>query len=147
MISFAGRGSKKDVEEGLALAPKFDADGLIPAITVDAADGSVLMLAYMNSEALARTLELGEAVYWSRSRQELWHKGATSGNTQKVRELRVDCDQDAILLFVEQQGGAACHTGRHTCFYRRAAGADGALELVDGAVLFDPEKVYGRSAT
>ncbi len=96
---------------------KYDANGLIPAIIQDAANGDVLMVAYMNEESLRRTLELGETVYWSRSRQEFWHKGETSGHTQKVSEIRYDCDADALLIKVEQEG-AACHTGERTCFFR-----------------------------
>jgi len=94
-------------------------DGLVAAIAQEAVSGDVLMLAWMNREALAATLERGEAVYWSRSRKALWHKGDTSGHFQKVRDIRVDCDGDAILLTVEQVGGIACHTGRHSCFHRR----------------------------
>ena len=126
MPDFAPRGpkaapSKAELEAPTAaFAPKFGDDGLIPAIAVDAADGTVLMQAYMNRDALAATLEKGEAVYWSRSRQELWHKGATSGQVQSVVELLTDCDQDSILLRVNQAGGGACHTGRRSCFYRRA---------------------------
>lgn len=101
-------------------APRYDDNGLIPAIVTDAKDGSVVMLAYMNAEALQLTLDTGEAHYWSRSRGELWRKGATSGDTQKVVEVRLDCDQDAVLLSVSLGGrGVACHTGRHSCFYRR----------------------------
>ena len=121
----------------------FDAQGLIPAIAQEAASGDVLMVAWMNRDALAETAKRGEAVYWSRSRGRLWHKGEESGHVQKVRELRLDCDADVILLKVEQVGGIACHTGRASCFYRR-------LDLVDGAltwssvdpVLKDPELIY-----
>ena len=112
------------MEEGFELAPRFDADGLIPVVTTDAASGEVLMHGYMNAEALRRTLELGEAVYWSRSRQALWHKGATSGLVQKVVEVRVDDDQDAIWLRVEVTGGASCHVGYRSCFYRRVPVGD-----------------------
>tara|TARA_R110000803_G_scaffold87602_1_gene154412 strand:+ start:590 stop:1003 length:414 start_codon:yes stop_codon:yes gene_type:complete len=115
-------------DETLELRPKFNADGLIAAIAQDAASGDVLMLAWMNAEALAATLATGRATYWSRSRGALWVKGETSGHTQDVVEVRVDCDQDAVLLRVHQTGGA-CHTGRDSCFYR-AVGADGqALSL------------------
>jgi phosphoribosyl-AMP cyclohydrolase len=101
-------------------APRFDASGLMPAIVTDAKDGTVVMLAYMNAEALRLTLDTGEAHYWSRSRNELWRKGATSGNVQKVVDIRLDCDQDALLLSVTLGGrSVACHTGRHSCFYRR----------------------------
>ena len=114
--------------------------GLVPAIAQDCASGEVLMLAYMNEDAWRKTLETGEAHYWSRSRRELWHKGGTSGNVQKVRALRLDCDNDAVLLLVEQQGGAACHTGRRSCFYREWK--DGRLRECAPQV-FDPKKVYG----
>jgi phosphoribosyl-AMP cyclohydrolase len=107
-------------EETTQLAPKFDRDGLLTAVAVDAATGAVLMVAHMNAEALARTLETGEAHYWSRSRGALWRKGATSGQTQTVEELLIDCDQDALVLKVRVGGdGGACHTGRRSCFYRR----------------------------
>jgi phosphoribosyl-AMP cyclohydrolase len=118
-ISFDAPGTKADVEEGAVFTPRFDANGLIACIAVDATDGQVLMLAHMNAESLARTLETGEAWYWSRSRGELWHKGATSGQIQRVVEMRVDCDQDAVLIRVEVGGdGGCCHTGRRDCFYR-----------------------------
>lgn len=123
-----------------AFRPDFaKAGGLVPAIVQDAATGEVLMLAYMNEESYARTLETGEAHFWSRSRKSLWHKGGTSGHVQKVQALRLDCDSDAILLLVEQVGGAACHEGYRSCFFR---------ELRDGRVseccpvLFDPKEVY-----
>jgi phosphoribosyl-AMP cyclohydrolase len=115
---FADRADRHAVEHALAFAPKFDANGLIPVVTTDAHTREVLMVAYMNEESLRRTLELGEAVYYSRSRQELWHKGATSGQIQKVLEMRVDCDQDTLVLAVEQAGGGCCHVGHPTCFYR-----------------------------
>ena len=117
------------LEHGAALAPRFDAHGLIAAIAQHADTGEVLMLAWMNAEALALTLSTGEAHYWSRSRGALWRKGATSGQVQRVAEVRVDCDQDAVLLRVRPQGdGGACHTGARSCFYRRV-GPGGALEL------------------
>jgi len=124
---------------------KWDADGLVPAIAQEVGTNDVLMLAFMNREALARTAELGEAVYWSRSRARLWRKGEASGHVQKVRELRLDCDNDVVLLKVEQAGSApgepsiACHTGRHSCFFRRFE--NGAWESVD-PVLKDPERIY-----
>jgi phosphoribosyl-AMP cyclohydrolase len=118
--------SARDQDETLELRPRFNADGLIAAIAQDAETGEVLMLAWMNAEALKETLETGRAVYWSRSRGVLWRKGETSGHEQHVVDLRVDCDQDAVLLKVRQTG-AACHTGRRSCFYRVAA-ADGALK-------------------
>ena len=109
-INFAPRGDKKALEENPALAPKFDSDGLIPAVAMDHKTKEPLMLAYMNEESLKQTLALGEAVYYSRSRQEIWHKGATSGHVQIVKEIRTDCDQDALILYVEQLGAGACHT-------------------------------------
>ncbi|MBN9204030.1 phosphoribosyl-AMP cyclohydrolase [Methylibium petroleiphilum] len=121
---------------------RWDRDGLLPVIAQEAASGDVLMFAWMNREALARTAELGEAVYWSRSRGRLWHKGEESGHIQKVRDMRLDCDNDVLLLKVEQLGHApsiACHTGRHSCFYQRyEAGAWQAVE----PVLKDPEHIY-----
>jgi phosphoribosyl-AMP cyclohydrolase len=126
---FAPRGTKQELEEGEGFAPKFDADGLIVCITSESGSGTILMVAYMNAQALQLTLETGIAHYWSRSRGELWRKGDTSGQVQKVIEMRTDCDQDAIQLIVEAGGdGKACHTGRKSCFYRRVtAGADGAI--------------------
>ncbi|MDI9639893.1 phosphoribosyl-AMP cyclohydrolase [Kamptonema cortianum] len=125
------RGDKVAIETGDLLMPKFDQDGLIPAVATDSKTGEVLMLAYMNAESLQKTLAIGEAVYFSRSRQEIWHKGATSGQIQRVIELRVDCDQDAIWLKVEQLGGGACHTGKPTCFYRRAIPGDSGKLISD----------------
>ena len=115
---YAARTSVEQVEEGRELAPRFDADGLIPVVTTDHETGEVLMVANMNAEAFAKTIELGEAVYYSRSRKQLWHKGATSGLVQKVREILVDDDQDAVWLRVDVQGGASCHVGYRSCFYR-----------------------------
>ena len=146
---FPPPGDHAAIEEGLTLTPRFDKDGLIAAVVVDDATGEVVMLAWMNAEALAKTIETGEGWYWSRSRKELWHKGATSGHLQTVTEMRVDCDQDAILLRVQTAGtGANCHTGRKGCFYRRiptgaAATADRTLEPTGDQPLFDPSKVYG----
>ena len=134
--TFAPRGGKAEIEEGLDFSPKFDADGLIPAMAIDNTTREPLMLAYMNEESLRRTLEIGEAVYWSRSRQEFWHKGATSGQIQKIVEIRTDCDQDALVIYVEQAGGGACHTGRNSCFYRKVIAGEGgtaALEMREGA--------------
>ena len=122
MATFPPPGDKKQLEDGLVFTPKFDADGLVPAMAIDAATKEPLMLAYMNAESLALTLELGEAVYWSRSRKEIWHKGKTSGQVQKVVEIRTDCDQDALVVYVEQMGGGCCHTGRNDCFYRKVTG-------------------------
>jgi phosphoribosyl-AMP cyclohydrolase len=123
MSKFPAKLSKDILEHGQVLAPQFDAAGLIPAIATHAETGEVLMLAYMNAEALERTLATGEVYYFSRSRNELWHKGATSGQIQLVEEILVDCDQDAILLKVTPEGdGGACHTGARTCFYRAVEG-------------------------
>lgn len=120
-------GSEQD--ETTELRPKFGADGLLPAIAQDAESGEVLMLAWMNAEALARTVQTRKATYWSRSRQSLWVKGETSGNVQQVLEIRTDCDQDAIVLIVNQTGGA-CHTSRRSCFYRSVTDSgDGLLHL------------------
>jgi phosphoribosyl-AMP cyclohydrolase len=136
-----------DIEEGLAFTPKFDADGLITAVVTDAQSGDVLMVAHMNEEALRKTIASGEAWYYSRSRKALWKKGETSGHVQRVIELRVDCDQDALWLKVEQQGGGACHTGRRSCFYRAVPlGKTGAvtLEFRDAEKRFNPEDVYRK---
>jgi len=144
---FAPRGSTAEVEEGASLAPKFDADGLITAVATDAKSGDVLMVAHMNAEALRKTIESGEAWYYSRSRKRLWRKGESSGHVQRVVELRVDCDQDALWLKVEQAGPGACHTGRRSCFYRRIPlGKAGSvtLEFRDGDKTFDPGKVYDQ---
>jgi phosphoribosyl-AMP cyclohydrolase len=134
-----------DLEEGNALTPRYDASGLVTAVVTDVATGGVLMLAHMNAEALQRTIESGEAWYFSRSRHKLWKKGEESGHVQRVVELRVDCDQDAVWLKVEQAGGGACHTGRRSCFYRRVPlGKRGAaLEFVEGRT-FDPKTVYDK---
>ncbi len=145
-ISFAPPGTAFDLEEGLTLTPKFDANGLVTCVVADAGSGEVLMVAHMNAQALARTIETGEAWYFSRSRGALWKKGETSGHTQRVLEMRVDCDQDVIVIKVEQRGGA-CHTGRRSCFYRAVQlGKAGpvALELREERV-FDPESVYPKS--
>lgn len=145
-VAFATRSSVEQVEEGHELAPKFDADGLIPAVTTDAASGEVLMLGYMNAEALALTIATGEAHYWSRSRGCLWHKGATSGLVQKLVELRIDDDQDAVWLRVAIDGGASCHVGYRSCFYRSvplAGDAGGRLRFVEEEKTFDPRAVYG----
>jgi phosphoribosyl-AMP cyclohydrolase len=139
--------SSAEVEEGRALLPKFDADGLITCVATDAASGEVLMVAHMNAEALGRTIETGEAWYYSRSRRQLWRKGETSGHVQRVVEIRIDCDQDAVWIKVEQHGGAACHTGRRSCFYRAVPlGKPGAatLEFRDAETVFDPAKAYGK---
>ena len=143
-------GQAKDIEEGLALAPKFDRDGLVTVVATDAQSGDVLMVAHMNAEALSRTVETGEAWYYSRSRQALWKKGESSGHVQRVVEMRVDCDQDAVWIKVEQGGPGACHTGRRSCFYRAIPlgqkGSNGpvALEFRDAEKAFDPSKVYDK---
>jgi phosphoribosyl-AMP cyclohydrolase len=140
---FAPPGAAADLEEGSALTPKFDADGLVTCVATDARSGEVLMVAHMNAEALAKTIATGQAWYYSRSRGALWKKGETSGHTQRVVEMRIDCDQDAVLLKVEQTG-SACHTGRRSCFYRAVPiGKAGAvtLEFRDERV-FDPKAVY-----
>ena len=121
-------------------AVRWNADGLVPAIAQEAGSARVLTLAWMNREALERTAATGEAHYWSRSRRKLWRKGESSGHVQRVREIRLDCDDDAILLVVEQAGGIACHTGRERCFYKRLEG--GAWREVD-PVLRDPKEIYG----
>ncbi|MFZ5427910.1 MAG: phosphoribosyl-AMP cyclohydrolase [Thermodesulfobacteriota bacterium] len=127
------------------LKPDFEkGGGLIPAIAQDAATGEVLMLAYMNEQAWEKTLETGEVHYWSRSRGKLWHKGGTSGHVQKVKALRLDCDRDAVVALVEQVGGAACHEGYRSCFFREV-GQDGE-PVVCSPLVFDPEKVYGPGA-
>ena len=148
---FAARTSKNAVEKGTTFAPKFDADGLIPCITVDADSGAVLMFAHMSRETLAETIEIGEAVYWSRSRGERWHKGATSGSVQNVVEMRTDCDQDVILIRVRVEGsGASCHLGYRSCFFRAvplgtAPTPETALTVVEDGPLFDPDVVYGKN--
>jgi phosphoribosyl-AMP cyclohydrolase len=140
---FAPPPSMSDLEEGSALTPKFDADGLVTCVATDAASGDVLMVAHMNAEALAKTIATGEAWYFSRSRRTLWKKGETSGHTQRVVEMRVDCDQDAIWIKVDQSV-AACHTGRRSCFYRAVPlGKPGAVTLeFRDAQVFDPKSVY-----
>jgi phosphoribosyl-AMP cyclohydrolase len=132
-------------EEGLAFQPKFDASGLVTCVATDAATGELLMVAHMNDEALRKTLESGEAWYFSRSRNVLWRKGETSGQTQRVIEMRMDCDQDAVWIRVEQVG-AACHTGRKSCFYRKVEAGEGGARLafVDAERLFDPASVYRK---
>ena len=144
---FAPRQSVEQVEEGTELAPKFDSHGLIPAVTTDFESGELLMQGYMNAEALRRTIETGEAHYFSRSRGVLWHKGATSGLVQKVRELLIDDDQDCVWLRVDVAGGASCHVGYRSCFYRRVPigpdAADAALQFTETEKVFDPQAVYG----
>jgi phosphoribosyl-AMP cyclohydrolase len=142
---FAVRGSTDEVEEGAAFAPKFDADGLVTCVATDARSGDVLMVAHMNAQALQQTIATGEAWYFSRSRRALWRKGESSGHVQRVVEMRIDCDQDAVWIRVEQEGPGACHTGRRSCFYRAVPlGKGGAvtLEFRDGEKTFDPDAVY-----
>jgi phosphoribosyl-AMP cyclohydrolase len=134
-----------DIEDGLSLQPGYDAAGLVTCVATDAGTGEVLMVAHMNDEALRKTIATGEAWYFSRSRQALWRKGETSGHVQRVVEMRMDCDQDAVWIRVEQSG-AACHTGRRSCFYRKVTAAEGGarLSFVDADRLFDPAKVYRK---
>ena len=148
---FARPGSTEAVEEGRALSPKFDADGLVTCVATDAESGDVLMVAHMNAQALAKTIETGEAWYFSRARQALWRKGESSGHVQRVTEMRIDCDQDAVWIKVEQTGPGACHTGRRSCFYRavplgRTPGASLTLEFRDADRTFDPAAVYAPKA-
>jgi phosphoribosyl-AMP cyclohydrolase len=132
-----------DIEDGLSFQPKFDASGLVTCVATDAGTGEVLMVAHMNDEALRKTIASGDAWYFSRSRKSLWRKGETSGQLQRVVEMRMDCDQDAVWIRVEQTG-AACHTGRRSCFYRKVTGGEGdaRLSFVDADRLFDPKAVY-----
>jgi phosphoribosyl-AMP cyclohydrolase len=134
-----------DIEEGLSFQPSYDASGLVTCVATDAGTGEVLMVAHMNDEALRKTIATGEAWYFSRSRNALWRKGETSGHVQRVVEMRMDCDQDAVWIRVEQSG-AACHTGRRSCFYRKVTGGEGGarLSFVDADRLFDPAKVYRK---
>jgi phosphoribosyl-AMP cyclohydrolase len=147
-VQFPPAAGSAQLEEGLALTPKFDANGLVICVATDAASGDVLMVAHMNAEALARTVATGQAWYYSRSRRALWRKGETSGHTQRVVELRIDCDQDAVWIKVEQVAGA-CHTGRRSCFYRAVPlgqkGGAVKLEFRDERV-FDPNAVYADNA-
>jgi len=148
---FAARTSVEVVEEGQVLAPKFDASGLIPVVTTDAETGELLMHAYMNAAALLKTIETGEAHYYSRSRRQLWHKGATSGLVQRVQQLLIDDDQDCLWLRVTVAGsGASCHVGYRSCFYRQIAVGKGAsgnqpltLSFTEAAKTFDPVAIYG----
>ena len=146
---FSPRGSAHDIEEGIAFAPKFDDAGLIACVVTDAGSGEVLMVAHMNQEALARTIGSGEVWFYSRSRARLWRKGETSGHTQRVVEMRIDCDQDAVWIKVEQVAGA-CHTGRRSCFYRAVplGTSEGKLRAAKlefrGERVFDPKAAYGK---
>ncbi len=136
-----------EIEEGLTLRPKFDADGLVTAVATDAATGELLMVAHMNAEALAKTIATSEAHYFSRSRRKLWRKGEESGHTQRVIEMRVDCDQDAVWMRVEQKGPGACHTGRKSCFYRAVPlgqSGEAKLEFRKADKAFDPASAYRK---
>lgn len=148
-LSLSERGDKKAVEDGDLLMPKFDADGLIAAVVTDVETGAVLMVGYMNAEALKRTLETGEAWYWSRSRRGYWKKGETSGQIQTVHEILTDCDQDALVLKVSVAGnGATCHVGYRSCFYRKVVRQDDGtvrLERVEADKVYDPAEVYGKA--
>jgi len=130
MPEFQKINDKHELETGSILAPRFNQDGLITAIVQDEASNEILMLAHMNEEALQKTIETRQSHFWSRSRRELWHKGATSGNTQQVKEIRIDCDQDAVVLKVSVQGDASCHTGRRACFYRKIDQKNGDTILI-----------------
>lgn len=148
---FGERKTVEQVEEGAELAPKFNEQGLIPVVTTDYTSGELLMHGWMNAEALAKTIELGEAVYYSRSRQALWHKGATSGLVQTVKEMYVDDDQDTVWLRVDVHGGASCHVGYRSCFYRKvpvgkeaqSKEAPLSLTFTETEKVFDPKEVYG----
>tara|TARA_Y100001954_G_scaffold111660_1_gene121013 strand:+ start:196 stop:669 length:474 start_codon:yes stop_codon:yes gene_type:complete len=146
-VEFEKRKSIEQVEESTELAPKFDENGLIPVVTTDFSSGEVLMQGYMNEEALKKTISLGEAVYFSRSRQALWHKGKTSGLIQKIKEIRIDDDQDCVWLRVDVKGGASCHVGYRSCFYRSIPMNNNKSKIVlkfeEDEKIFDPNKVYG----
>ena len=150
-VKFKKRKTIEQVEESTVLAPKFDKDGLIPVITTDFSSGEVLMQGYMNEEALKKTITLGEAVYYSRSRKTLWHKGKTSGLTQKIKEMRIDDDQDSIWLRVDVIGGASCHVGYRSCFYRSISVEDKNFKKIklvfeEKEKVFDPKDVYGNAS-
>ena len=146
-IKFENRKSIEQVEESTELAPKFDENGLIPVVTTDFSSGEVLMQGYMNEEAFKQTISLGEAVYFSRSRKSLWHKGKTSGLVQKIREIRIDDDQDCVWLRVDVKGGASCHVGYRSCFYRSipmdSDNSKVVLRFEEKEKVFDPKEVYG----
>ena len=148
-VVFEKRKSVEQIEESTELAPKFDENGIIPVVTTDYSSGEVLMQGYMNEEAFKKTIETGEAVYFSRSRNTLWHKGKTSGLIQNVREIRIDDDQDSVWLRVDVIGGASCHVGYRSCFYRSIPlGKNKAkivLQFEEKEKVFDPKKVYGNS--
>ena len=146
-IKFEERKTIEQVEESTELAPKFDQDGLIPVVTTDFNSGEVLMQGYMNEEAFKKTISLGEAVYYSRSRKTLWHKGKTSGLVQNIKEIRIDDDQDCVWLRVDVQGGASCHVGYRSCFYRSVPFGEkrgsSVLKFEENEKVFDPKEVYG----
>ena len=146
-IKFEQRKTIEQVEESTELAPKFDQDGLIPVVTTDFNSGEVLMQGYMNEEAFKETISLGEAVYYSRSRKTLWHKGKTSGLVQNIKEIRIDDDQDCVWLRVDVQGGASCHVGYRSCFYRSVPFGEKSgstiLKFEEKEKIFDPKEVYG----
>jgi len=146
-IKFEQRKTIEQVEESTELAPKFDRDGLIPVVTTDFNSGEVLMQGYMNEEAFKKTISLGEAVYYSRSRKTLWHKGKTSGLVQKIKEIRIDDDQDCVWLRVDVQGGASCHVGYRSCFYRSVPFGEkrgsSVSKFEENEKVFDPKEVYG----
>ena len=146
-IKFEARKTIEQVEESTELAPKFDQDGLIPVVTTDFNSGEVLMQGYMNEEAFKKTISLGEAVYYSRSRKTLWHKGKTSGLVQNIKEIRIDDDQDCVWLRVDVQGGASCHVGYRSCFYRSVPFGEKSgstiLKFEEKEKVFDPKEVYG----
>ena len=148
-VEFEKRKSIEQVEESTELAPKFDENGLIPVVTTDFSSGEVLMQGYMNEEAFNKTIEIGEAVYFSRSRNALWHKGKTSGLIQKIKEIRIDDDQDCVWLRVNVDGGASCHVGYRSCFYRsipfEATNSKVVLKFEEKEKVFDPKKVYGNT--
>jgi len=146
-IKFEKRKTIEQVEESTELAPKFDQDGLIPVVTTDFNSGEVLMQGYMNEEAFKKTISIGEAVYYSRSRKTLWHKGKTSSLVQKIKEIRIDDDQDCVWLRVDVQGGASCHVGYRSCFYRSVPFGEkrgsSVLKFEENEKVFDPKEVYG----
>ena len=146
-IKFEQRKTIEQVEESTELAPKFDQNGLIPVVTTDFNSGEVLMQGYMNEEAFKKTISFGEAVYYSRSRKTLWHKGKTSGLMQKIKEIRIDDDQDSIWLRVDVQGGASCHVGYRSCFYRSVPFGENStstvLKFEEKEKVFNPKEVYG----
>ncbi len=149
-VNFEKRKTIEQVEESTELAPKFDQDGLIPVVTTDFSSGEVLMQGFMNEEALKKTISVGEAIYYSRSRQTLWHKGKTSGLVQTIKEIRIDDDQDCIWLRVDVVGGASCHVGYRSCFYRSISIEDKnfkkiKLKFEEKEKVFDPKDVYGNS--